>query len=135
MIDGVRKDAPTLAIEFSVSAMATNVRCDTHLMETLIRNLLYNAIRYARNRVRLTFGIDADRYSLCVEDDGPGIPEHDRERVFASFVQLQQPGATKQGFGLGLAIVKRIAEWHGGNAACTASELGGAKFTVTWPAA
>jgi two-component system OmpR family sensor kinase len=114
-----------------VAPTATGVRCDIHLIETLVRNLLHNATRHARSRVDLHFSADADGYRLRVDDDGSGIaPEH-RERVFESFVQLD--GKAQSGFGLGLAIVKRIAEWHGGSVRAGASVLGGARFEVTWP--
>jgi signal transduction histidine kinase len=102
-------------------------------METVVRNLLYNALRYARSEVHLTFFIQPDGvYNLRVDDDGPGIREADRARVFDSFVQLDDPGRRKTGYGLGLAIVKRIVEWHGGKVAITRAGLGGAGFSVTW---
>jgi signal transduction histidine kinase len=103
-------------------------------METVLRNLLYNAIRYARKKIRVTFLVQSNAvYSLRVDDDGPGIPEADRERVFGSFVQLGEPSGNKVGYGLGLAIVKRVAEWHGGEAAVSQSVLGGAVFCIHWP--
>ena len=110
---------------------ATLVECDSHLMESAIKNLLYNASRYAKHTINLRFTIDKDTYRLSIEDDGPGIPESERQRVFGSFVQLEKSGNHK-GFGLGLAIVKRIVEWHGGQAAISQSSLGGASFTLTW---
>jgi signal transduction histidine kinase len=117
-----------------VSAGAGRVVCDAHLFEAVLKNLLYNAARFARHEVRVRFEIDAGRNRLVVDDDGPGIPEGDRARVFESFVQLQT-GMKKQGFGLGLAIVRRAIEWHGGEVAASASPLGGARFTATWPSA
>jgi two-component system OmpR family sensor kinase len=102
---------------------AKDVVCDVHLIETVLRNLLYNAIRYASRQIRVSFAVVEQRYVLCVDDDGPGIPEADRERVFGSFVQLGRPAGEKTGFGLGLAIVQRIVEWHGGT-----------RFVVDWRA-
>ena len=128
---GARED---LSIQCEVDSDAKAVVCDVHMMETVVRNLLYNAIRHAGRQIRVTFAIVArQRYRLCVEDDGPGIAEADRERVFGSFVQLRQTGE-KTGFGLGLAIVKRIVEWHGGSAHVEQSTLGGARFVVDWRA-
>jgi two-component system, OmpR family, sensor kinase len=122
-----------LKIQCDVDGDAKAVVCDVHLMETVLRNLLYNAIRHAANQIRVTFAIVAQqRYRLCVEDDGPGVAEEDRERVFGSFVQLGRPTGAKTGFGLGLAIVKRIVEWHGGTAHVERSALGGARFVVDW---
>lgn len=129
-----RTSRDDLIVRCEVSPNATRVRCDAHLMETVVRNLLYNAIRYARSEIRVTFFIRPDGvYNLRVDDDGPGIPEPDRARIFDSFVQLEDPGGgRKAGYGLGLAIVKRIVEWHGGKAVVTLSGLGGAGLSVTW---
>ena len=118
------------------AAQPARIVCDAHLMETVLRNLLYNASRYAASAVRVSFAIEQDgQCRLCVEDDGPGVAETDRERVFASFVQLDRAHGPKTGFGLGLAIVARVVEWHGGQVAVSRSSLGGASFTARWPAA
>jgi signal transduction histidine kinase len=118
-------------------------------METVLRNLLYNAMRYARSRIRVSFHVNPSStgpaserahgthapavvYELRVEDDGPGIPEADRQRVFGTIVQLGNQVGNKTGYGLGLAIVKRVVEWHEGTAAVTQSALGGASFLVQW---
>lgn len=132
--DYVRRDArPELAIFCNVAATATQVICDAHLMEAILKNLLYNASRYASSSIRICFTNDANCYCLTVDDDGPGIPDLDRQRVFGSFVQLGQPSDKKKGFGLGLAIVKRAIEWHGGQVNVGRSTLGGASFTLSWP--
>jgi two-component system OmpR family sensor kinase len=127
---GVRGD---LMVSYDVSADTKHVTCDAHLIETVLRNLLYNATRYASQRIHVSFEVAADQYQLCVEDDGPGIPEADRERVFGSFVQLGARSGQHTGFGLGLAIVKRAVEWHGGAARVDSSPLGGARFMIEWP--
>jgi signal transduction histidine kinase len=123
-----------LDIRCDVPDYANKVTCDAHLMETVLRNLLYNSTRYARSQIHVAFWRQPDgRNTLRVDDDGPGIPEADRERVFGSFVQLDNdPGRRKSGYGLGLAIVKRIVEWHGGTVTAGRSALGGAGFSVTW---
>jgi two-component system OmpR family sensor kinase len=127
---GVRSD---LVMSCDVADDTRQVTCDAHLIETVLRNLLYNATRYANQRIQVSFKVAADKYRLCVEDDGPGIPHADRERVFGSFVQLGARSAQHTGFGLGLAIVKRAVEWHGGAASVDSSPLGGARFVVEWP--
>jgi two-component system, OmpR family, sensor kinase len=136
VVDSIRRDARDgLEIRCKTAADATRVRCDAHLMETVLRNLLYNAIRYARSCIRVSFRIrPGGSYELSVDDDGPGIPEADRIRVFDSFVQLDDPERRRAGYGLGLAIVKRILEWHGGEVAVGRSDLGGASFVLTWQA-
>lgn len=128
-----RSAPPGLSLRCDVQSSATRVSCDAHLMETVLRNLLYNAMRYAREEIRVTFLVQPGVYSLHVDDDGPGIPEVDRQRVFGSFVQLEERSGNKVGYGLGLAIVKRVVEWHGGAASVSESALGGARFCIQWP--
>jgi len=132
--DFVRADLRTgLLMSAQVCEGAHSVTCDAHWFEAVLKNLLYNAARFAQREVRVQFQVEAGRNQLVVDDDGPGIPEQARDRVFESFVQLEQTGPKKQGFGLGLAIVRRAIEWHGGEVAASASPLGGARFTATWP--
>ncbi len=138
IVDSIKRDARAdLTFRCEVSPKATHITCDAYLMETVVRNLLYNAVRYARGLIGLTFFIRPDGvYNLRVDDDGPGIAPANRERVFDSFVQLDDPVRRKAGYGLGLAIVKRVVEWHGGKVSVSKSGLGGAGFSVTWsPAA
>jgi two-component system OmpR family sensor kinase len=132
--DAVRRSSRgDISIRCEVSPNATRVPCDAHLMETVVRNLLYNAVRYARSEILVSFVVQPDSvYHLRVDDDGPGIPEADRVRIFDSFVQLENPSGRKAGYGLGLAIVNRIVEWHGGKVVVTRANLGGAGFSMTW---
>jgi signal transduction histidine kinase len=99
----------------------------------VVKNLLYNAARYAQAEVHLEFTVRDGLNHLLVDDDGPGIPEQDRHRVFESFVQLAPTRGKKTGFGLGLAIVKRAIEWHRGEVYVATSPLGGARISVVWP--
>jgi hypothetical protein len=94
---------------------------------------LYNAARYAKREVHLAFTVQDGLNQLLVDDDGPGIPEKDRQRAFDSFVQLEPTATHKTGFGLGLAIVKRSIEWHGGDVVIAQSPLGGARISAVWP--
>jgi signal transduction histidine kinase len=132
--DYVARDMrPDLRVATDVSGNAVHVACDGHLFETILRNLLYNAVRFARGEVRVTFASHDGLNRLFVDDDGPGIPENKRQRVFESFVQLGMSDGKKRGFGLGLAIVRRAVEWHSGRAFITESPLGGARIAVEWP--
>ena len=112
------------------------VRGDRAALGQVVRNLVDNAARHARRgrgggRVR-----DGDRVVLIVDDDGPGIPEDQRERVFERFVRLDEARARDAGgSGLGLAIVEEIVPAHGGEATATASALGGVRFSISLPAA
>ena len=76
----------------------------------------------------------ADGVELVVEDDGPGIPEEHRQRVFDRFVRLDEARARDAGgSGLGLAIVQEIVTAHGGTVEVSSSVLGGARFVVRLP--
>ncbi len=132
--DSVKRDAPPgIEIKCQVRSAAQWVVCDLHLLESVLKNLIYNATRYAKLKVSVTFQLRAGMYELFVDDDGPGIPEKDRQRVFESFVQLESSGTRKGGFGLGLAIVKRTIEWHDGKVSISESPCGGARVLATWP--
>jgi two-component system OmpR family sensor kinase len=130
----VARDArPDIRVQAEVHGDARHVVCDLHLIESVLNNLLYNAARHAQRDVRVTFDVRGGVNQLLVDDDGPGVPEPDRRRVFESFVQLDHAGGPKTGFGLGLAIVKRALEWHGGEVTVSESPLGGARFSAMWP--
>lgn len=100
-----------------------------------IQNLVGNAARYADSRVVVNCQLDENTCRIDVEDDGPGIPEQDWEKVFTAFARLDDSRTrTSGGYGLGLSIVRRILYWHGGQAFLGRSdELGGARFSLVWP--
>ncbi len=80
-----------------------------------VANVLDNAVRYARTSVRVEVGRDGGYLRVAVTDDGPGIPESDRERVFERFTRLDGARARDGGgAGLGLAIVRELVRRHGG---------------------
>ena len=108
---------------------------DPVLVEQVIRNLLDNAHRHARERAAVGLArLDATAV-LTVDDDGAGIPIGDRDRVFERFTRLDDARARDTGgSGLGLAIVADIVAAHGGSVAITDSPLGGARFEVVLPA-
>jgi two-component system OmpR family sensor kinase len=133
--DSVRAGAPSdINIIAEVQLDAKRVGCDVHQFEAVLKNLLHNAVRHARREIVVGFRTGDGRHHLSVDDDGPGIPEHERKRAFESFVQLDKTRGKRTGFGLGLAIVKRAVEWHGGEVVISDSALGGARFAVSWPA-
>ena len=100
---------------------------DSSMIRRAVRNLLDNAARYAKTVVKVSCREEAGRVLIVVSDDGPGVSEADRERIFGRFVRLEEDRGRKQGStGLGLAVVKTIAEDHGGTARFVDSECGGA---------
>lgn len=107
------------------------VEGDARLLRRAVSNLVVNALRHGRSRVVVTITGEAGLVHVQVDDDGPGIPEADRERVFEPFVRLEGQEGGGAGFGLGLAIVRRIAELHGGRVAAAFSALGGAELRLS----
>jgi len=104
-------------------------------VQRVLANLVGNACRFAKKKVRVSTTRQNGHISLLVEDDGPGIPMKDRERVLNPFVRLQQDDDSKpnSGVGLGLALVSRILQRHGGSVAVDESSLGGCKVRTDWP--
>ena len=127
------RDSTSLTIDSSGVA-AAQLRGDAGLLAQLVRNLVDNAVRHARSSVGLAVRTnEADgMVVLVVDDDGEGVPEADRQRVFERFVRLDEARARDGGgSGLGLAIVREIAAAHGGDVTASTAESGGARFVVT----
>ncbi|MEL6375255.1 MAG: ATP-binding protein [Pseudomonadota bacterium] len=105
-------------------------------LQRLFTNLLDNAARYASS-VHISFGqLDNTSVRIDVDDDGPGIPVHEREAVFEPFHRLEASrNRDEGGTGLGLAIARQVATRAGGTLTIGESPLGGARFSVTLPRA
>ncbi|MFA3128659.1 sensor histidine kinase BfmS [Acinetobacter pittii] len=124
-------------IELVAPPLYVKVDAERRYLHRVVQNLVGNAVRYCDNKVRITGGIHSDGMAfVCVEDDGAGIPEQDRKRVFEAFARLDDSRTRASGgYGLGLSIVSRIAYWFGGEIKVDESPtLGGARFIMTWPA-
>ncbi|HET9024268.1 MAG TPA: sensor histidine kinase [Burkholderiaceae bacterium] len=103
------------------------------LLAELIDNLVDNALRYGGPHVTLRTRVGPDaRPTLEVDDDGPGIPSDERERVFERFVR--GASAIGEGSGLGLSIVRQVAVLHGGEATVTSGPGAGLRVQVSFPA-
>lgn len=103
-------------------------------LRSVLGNLVDNAARHATSRVRLTAEPDGEAVVITIDDDGPGIPAADRERVFWRFTRLDDARSrTSGGVGLGLAVVERIVRHRGGSVSIADSPNGGARFVVTLP--
>ena len=120
-------DAPAAAV----------VRGNRTQLRRALANLLDNAGRHARTTVRLSVHERDGRVRVLVDDDGPGIPAADRERVFERFVRLDDHRARGGvgGAGLGLSLVRRIADRHHGTAIVDTAPLGGTRVVLDLPAA
>ena len=92
---------------------------DGLLLHLAVSNLVQNAIDFspAKGRIVVTCTKLVDSIELCIDDEGPGIPEFARARVFEKFFSLERPDTGKKSTGLGLNFVNEVAALHGGNAA------------------
>jgi len=125
-----------IQIETHTAGAADKIWMDPRLMELALSNLLVNATKYADKTARCSLSLDNETCALTVEDDGQGIAEADRDKVFKAFTRIDDSRNRETGgYGLGLAVVARVAELHGGAAKVDSSEsLGGARFSISWPA-
>lgn len=101
----------------------------------VLLNVIENAIKYGRRGGSIIVCAERQDPFVCaiVDDDGPGIDPPDRERIFAHRTR-GAAAASQRGSGLGLAIVRSIVERAGGSVSASASPLGGARFTIRFPA-
>jgi len=131
LVEDARTRSPRAEISLSVDADAT-VRGDTDALERVLRNLIDNALAAIEPTGRVDVHLRRlnGYVQVCVADDGPGVPEDQRQRIFERFVRLD-PG--KPGHGLGLAIAHRIAHQHDGDLTCDPI-TNGASFTLRIPA-
>lgn len=109
------------------------IQGDGAALRVLLGNLIDNAVKYAPQGGQVDVSVRAGDGVpvLVVEDNGPGIPEAERERAFDRFYRLAESNGTAEGSGLGLAIVRAIAQQHGAQVLLDRSErLGGLRATV-----
>ncbi len=134
MLDGFRATADR---RFELGAVASGaLDVDPDRLAQALRNLLRNAIEQttAGGLVRITASANGGWVTIAVEDDGPGIPAAQRDRVFDRFHRTDSArNRVRGGSGLGLAIVRAIAEAHGGRVAAGQSPEGGARVEIALP--
>jgi two-component system sensor histidine kinase RstB len=124
-----------LTLDTTSLPLSLRVELDRKSMPFAVRNLLRNAIKYAHSRIAVSTELVDGRIRIHVDDDGIGIPPEEREKVFSAFTRLDRSrDRTTGGYGLGLAIARLVLELHGGHASAHESPLGGARFTLEWPA-
>ncbi|MCY7296716.1 sensor histidine kinase [Alteromonas sp. a30] len=105
------------------------------LLQLVLRNLIMNAVKHhdkAEGNIRVWAEQNNCWLIVHVEDDGPGIPEEFRERVFQMFSTLK-PKDKVEGSGMGLAVIHKVMQTIHGDISVTESELGGASFNITFP--
>lgn len=127
--------ANKMQLDYKIENISTKEMAtfEPRLMSRVLDNLVQNALRYANTTVRVSLSKDHQNYILSVEDDGIGIAEDEREKLFDAFSRIDSSrDRSSGGFGLGLAIAKRIVKGHQGTISVDDSDLGGAGFMVRW---
>ncbi|MEB2646184.1 HAMP domain-containing protein [Pseudomonas sp. C 49-2] len=134
VIGSVALEAEAAGIQLSLRTCEVDfIQIEPRFMARAVINLLRNAIRYAERRVEVSLVKFGSGYEVRVCDDGPGVPEEGRSKIFQPFMRLDASRDRRTGgFGLGLALVQRVSQWHGGQVQVLDSEWGGASFRMTW---
>ncbi len=127
--EGARVDA-------SVDGASATVRGEERLLRRALRNLLENARRYGGGEIKVELeDKGAAGVEIRVADNGPGVPEAYRERIFEPFFRLPGHAERAGGVGLGLALVRQIIERHHGRIRCVKPPEGGGCFVINLPSA
>jgi signal transduction histidine kinase len=125
-------------VVIELRAAISKTQFDDRRIEQVVNNLMTNAIRYGCASGVIRVGTidtsigNAPAIAVSVEDEGPGIPVEDRERLFAPFVRGTKVGISR-GLGIGLAICRRIIEAHHGQIYVEDGAQGGARFVFVLP--
>jgi signal transduction histidine kinase len=107
--------------------------CRPVSLKRAVRNLIENAVAYGK-RARVALEVSAAELRIVIDDDGPGIPEQDLERVFGPFVRLEGSRSRETGgIGLGMAIARSIVRGHGGDINLENRPEGGLRATIRLP--
>ncbi len=125
---------PEIVIDVVLECAVERFTLDPRLTARALQNLLRNAMRYCERRIQIGVKVCAKGCEIWVDDDGIGIPEEQRARIFEPFYRLDRSrDRATGGFGLGLAISRRAVEAQGGTLTAQASPLGGARMRLWLP--
>jgi signal transduction histidine kinase len=113
-----------------------HIQVDSDMIRRVLVNLLENAVKFTPpgGHIELGAGLQGNSVRMWVEDDGPGIPNTDQDRIFNKFTRLNQD-KSPQGFGMGLAYCRLAVEGHGGRIWVESQPGAGSKFCFTLPLA
>lgn len=120
----------------NVSDDSLSLYVDPNRVAQVVSNLLNNAAKYTpqRGEIKISVNVEQEKFILCVEDNGIGIPEEALPTIFEMFNQVERNIEHAQGgLGVGLTLVRQIVEMHGGTVSAQSTENVGSKFTVTLP--
>ena len=134
LVDSVCADLADLGQEVAFSGPERlPYACRPLSLKRALRNLIENAVAYGK-RARVDLATSEDALRVVIDDDGPGVPEADFERVFQPFVRLEESRSLETGgIGLGMAIARSIVRGHGGEIELRNRPEGGLRVTVRLP--
>ena len=141
-VDRVRSGAERAGVRLEVEPIAAGVSlvCDRRQVVSALFNLLDNAVKYVDREaqdgvVEVRFVVGDGRASFRVSDNGIGVPERDRARIFERFYRVDRARSRASGgTGLGLAIVRHVAQAHAGGVGLDSEEGSGSTFEMWFPA-
>lgn len=125
-----------ILIDFHLpDVLIPEVDCDPERISQVFTVLLDNAISYTPQggTIQVAVSLQTNHVIISVADNGPGIPDESKEKIFHRFYRCDNSRTDKNHFGLGLSIAKEIIDLHNGTIAAVDSPIGGAKFIVTLP--
>lgn len=140
LIEQIRRETNALGkeieIQIQLSSSKAQAMADRRYLHRVVQNLVGNAMRYAKSTILISAGVVKGRAFVSVEDDGQGIKQEDRKKIFVPFARLDDSRTRASGgYGLGLSIVSRIAFWFSADLKVDESpSLKGARFIMDWPA-
>ena len=137
-LERLKKHIMTRPLDIQIDPGLPLLHLDFALIEQVMINILDNACKYSPPASRITIRVRLEnrRMLVSVVDQGPGIPEDERDRVFDMFYRVKTTGQQTTGTGLGLAICRGIVEAHGGTVVASTGGQGyGTEITVSLPVA
>lgn len=126
-----------IKVSAEVDERVDRVEADRGLLERVLDNLISNAVKFSKpnDHVKVIAVPGAGRVTFAIEDEGPGIPDSYKKRVFEKFVRIELGAhAARTGSGLGLALCKLAVEAHGGKIWIEDNQPRGSRFVFTLPA-
>jgi PAS domain S-box-containing protein len=126
---------PSVRDQVDISVASAVVPIDPPKIERIVENLLVNAVKHTPRGTRIHLSVvdSEDGATILVEDEGRGVPEDLRERIFEEFLRGEEANEASPGVGVGLSLVRRFAEMHHGRAWVQERTGGGASFRVFLP--
>jgi PAS domain S-box-containing protein len=131
----IRADEKRIEMHLKICVPACHIHADPDSLKQVAINIIGNALKFSPEGgwVRVVLEYDQSFMSLRVEDNGPGIPAEDIDRIFEKFFRVERSGEAVEGTGLGLSIVKEIVEAHEGSIDVQSTPGKGTTFVVRLP--